>query len=606
MANVELESRAPQAGQGHAATPLPSEPPNLHVVFQPIVDLMTASPIGYEVLARGEAPLESPELLFSAARAAGQVWELERACRLAAIRRIAELTLPSSCLLFLNASPDVLEDPRFVEGFTLGQLLQHGIEPGRIVIEITENHHISDPARLQQVIAHYTGQGFQFAADDFGSGHSSLLSLIACAPQFIKLDMEVVRDIDRHPYKRHLVRSLTAFAASVDTRLVAEGVESWDELEMLLRLGVRYAQGFLLARPQPEPPVLDERMQERLRLSLRSAQGGFNDPDEAVDSLVAMPMTIPVGGMNAAQLESAFRGSSLDHAVVVDRGRPRGLITREDLFTKLAGRYAYALRQRKTAEEVVKSTVLTVSEGTAITTLATRAMERAPAELYDPVVVVDASGKLVGTVTMKGLIKRSVELQVRSAQNANPLTGLPGNRAIHKWIQTATDVPMLTIVYADLDRFKEYNDRYGFLMGDELIRLAARVLGRALINDPEETRLGHLGGDDFVAVFPGGVDHDALARACALFDSEKLELFDADDAQHGFIVARNRIGQSEQVPLVTLSLAVIERGRISGELHPGVLGQIAASLKREVKQRTASLQRSAFMVDRRSYPPPPG
>ena len=136
------------------------------------------------------------------------------------------------------------------------------------------------------------------------------------------------------------------------------------------------------------------------------------------------------------------------------------------------------------------------------------------------VLVVDSAGLLVGTVTIKNLIRRSVDLQVRSAQGANPLTGLPGNRAIQRWIETARAMPDLAVVYADLDRFKEYNDCYGFLMGDEMIRLSARVLTRLTAAAPTP-RLGHVGGDDFVAVFPGGIDLEAVDRACVEFDENK-------------------------------------------------------------------------------------
>jgi GGDEF domain-containing protein len=495
----------------------------------------------------------------------------------------------------------VLEDPRFVEEFTVEHLRRAGVDPASIVLEVTEKQSIKDHELFESIVRHYRAQGIQFAVDDFGSGHSSLLALVTCAPRFIKLDGAVVRDIHLHSYRRHLVRALNAFAASVDSRLVAEGVEQWEELDALMRLGVRYGQGFLLARPSPNPEGVSAEVNSRLREARRTAEGTLAEPDEYIHSLVEPVETMPVGSITVEELHTVFRDRpSLDHVVLVDGDRPCGLVTREDLSARLAGRYAYALRQKKPAERAAKTQPLIVSDESKVTTLAAHAMERAQADLYDPVIVVNSQGGLVGTVTVKDLLRRSLDLQVRSAQGANPLTGLPGNRAIQRWIDGARATPDLAVVYADLDRFKEYNDCYGFLMGDEMIRLAARVLTRMLAETPD-SRLGHVGGDDFIAVAPSGLSTEAAERACREFDEEKRPLFDPDDVARGYIVTKNRKGHVEEVPIVTLSIAVIRRSRLPDDLHPALLSHLAASLKATAKRKTADERRSAFVLERRDY-----
>ena len=182
--------------------------------------------------------------------------------------------------------------------------------------------------------------------------------------------------------------------------------------------------------------------------------------------------------------------------------RPVALLTRQHFYDKTSGPVGYSLFSRKPVEEVAKTSLLLVVESTHITTLAKLAMDRMRADLYDPVIVTDDEGRFVGTVTMKQLITRSAELEVQNAAGASPLTGLPGNRTITKWLQDAMDAGRFGVVYADLDHFKEYNDAYGFLAGDELIRLAARVLGEGTRRIDEAARLGHVGGDDFVIVAP--------------------------------------------------------------------------------------------------------
>jgi EAL domain-containing protein (putative c-di-GMP-specific phosphodiesterase class I) len=96
------------------------------------------------------------------------------------------------------------------------------------------------------------------------------VTLVHCTPDFIKLDQALVRDIHRHPYRQQLLKSLVAFASQVDTRLIAEGVESWSELTVLLRLGIRYAQGFLVARPAYTPPRPSAEFEQRRREALHA------------------------------------------------------------------------------------------------------------------------------------------------------------------------------------------------------------------------------------------------------------------------------------------------------------------------------------------------
>jgi EAL domain-containing protein (putative c-di-GMP-specific phosphodiesterase class I) len=240
-------------------------------VFQPIVDLTSGEPLGYEVLSRGLGPVQAPQVLFTRARQEGAIWELERACWTAAARRIASLPPKDrSVPFFFNVGPDVLSDPRFRDGSTLELLARHGLSPRQIVLEITETSVISDSEHLRRLSREFQGHGFGLALDDFGAGHSGLVTLVHCMPDFIKLDQALVRDIHRHPYRQQLVKALVAFASSVDTTLIAEGVESWSELTVLLRLGIRHAQGFLVAPPAHVPPRPSEEFEQHRHEALRS------------------------------------------------------------------------------------------------------------------------------------------------------------------------------------------------------------------------------------------------------------------------------------------------------------------------------------------------
>jgi diguanylate cyclase (GGDEF)-like protein len=575
--------------------------------FQPIVDLHHGTVVAWEVLSRGPAGLTSPAEIFTVAEAAGMLSDLEHVCRSVALRTIA--AFPSSLRsrsFFLNVSPNLIGDPSLLNGHMQAELASLGLDQRNFVIEITERESIVDYAAFESQIRYYVEQGFKIALDDLGAGHSGLVTLVTCSPHFMKLDMTLSREIHRHAYKQHLVKSLIAFAASVDAALIAEGVESWEELETLARLGVRYAQGFLLARPARVPPEVGDDTRLELRRIMRQFNYREADLNETVGPLAIRCGTIRENEKRGEDVNRIFRREpSLDHLTIVRGERPVGLITRQHYYTKTGGPVGYHLFQWKAAEELARRAPLIVENSINVTALAKLAMERPADELYDPVIVVDAAGDLVGTVTIRQLIMRSTALEVQSAQGSSPLTGLPGNRSIERWILTALDEAEACVLYADLDRFKEYNDCYGFLQGDEMIRCLARVLSRALPGLSPEARLGHIGGDDFVIVSPTAVDAETVGALCRQFDMAKLELFEADDVARGTFMAVDRRGQEVSVPLVTLSVAVVPRESVVSADHPGALAQMAASLKRKVKEMTAAERKSTFLFERRKLRPSP-
>ncbi len=246
------------------------------------------------------------------------------------------------------------------------------------MIEITEQESIHDYRRFEDLVSHYTRQGFRIALDDFGSGHSSLVTLVRCVPPL---------------YKQQLVKALVAFSTSVDAKLIAEGVETREELETLLRLGVRYGQGFLFARPAPEPAGLQPAVREELVRLVRAAETLGPEYEESLRGLIAPCVTIEAGTLHVDDLDHLFRHRpAADHVVVLRAGKPAGLVTRISFHAKTGGPFGYPVFQRKAAEAVAKSHPLVVPQETRITSLYNLAMSRLPEDLYDPVLVVDAQG----------------------------------------------------------------------------------------------------------------------------------------------------------------------------------------------------------------------
>ena len=218
-------------------------------VFQPVFNLFDGSMIGMEALSRGPkgSDLESGESLFSLAERTELLGPLERVCR--------ELTLEAASVsgdggkLFMNLSPAAASDPEFL-GPKFRESLDHfGIRPESIVLEITERTYVVYESLFQEVLTRFRQQNFGIAVDDVGTGYSSLASLAEIQPDYLKFDHVFVRDLDRRQIKQDLLEALMSFARKMNTRVIAEGIETREELEALRALGVEYGQGFLLAPP---------------------------------------------------------------------------------------------------------------------------------------------------------------------------------------------------------------------------------------------------------------------------------------------------------------------------------------------------------------------
>ena len=220
-------------------------------VYQPIVNLTDFSLLGYEALTRGprDTEYESPYYLFSTAAEANLTFELDRLCRRKAFFNAG--VFQEGQRLFINCLPATLHDPGF-KGHALSELLQKvNLPPSRIVMEISEREAIENYPLFRSAVNYYTDLGFAIAVDDAGAGHSSLETVIELKPQFLKLDLSLVRGIDGNPVKQELVKAMLTLARSMNSIVIAEGIETHEELDMLRNLDVPYGQGYLIARPAP-------------------------------------------------------------------------------------------------------------------------------------------------------------------------------------------------------------------------------------------------------------------------------------------------------------------------------------------------------------------
>ena len=229
----------------------------LTTYFQPIVTADNPNVThGYECLLRGidlaREPVP-PGRLFAAARDAGLLYHLDRSARITAIRSAMKHRI--SARLFINFYPTAIYNPATCLRTTFRATAEVGLDPSRVVFEVVESEEVRDTQHLIDLLAEYRRNGFRVALDDVGAGYSSLNLLARLQPDYVKIDMGLVRGVDTDRYKGEVVGKLLEMCKALGIESIAEGVESKGEWEWLRHHNATYVQGYLFARPSAEPTV---------------------------------------------------------------------------------------------------------------------------------------------------------------------------------------------------------------------------------------------------------------------------------------------------------------------------------------------------------------
>lgn len=306
----------------------------LSSVYQPIVDLHTSDIFAFEALTRGPkgTSMESPATLFSVADEVDLTFELDRACFRGALR--SAVGLPPVHRLFVNLLPMSFYDASFIE-FEVNHLLSAaGLTPANIVFEITEKLAIENFGSFRRALAGYTAMGFGVAIDDVGTRHSNLETVMALRPHFIKISDVLVRGIARSPVKREMMRSLRRIAEAVDAAVVAEGIETPEDLAVLRDLGLRYGQGYFMARPGPPFPDLIAGVRETIEAIGASAAMRVRDDsqilidfgedaDDGDDGFDEMRVFSVRGSVNEMIVGAGFRDEEITNGFARESERTR-------------------------------------------------------------------------------------------------------------------------------------------------------------------------------------------------------------------------------------------------------------------------------------------
>ena len=224
--------------------------------FQPIFQAGSMALWGYECLMRGttaDGQKLSPATIIQWAQQEQLIFMLDRVCRETHLRNAGLAGLPKHAALLINFMPTAIYKPEFCLQTTMAAAKQADIDPSRIIFEVVEQYEVPDPEHLRGILQYYRDHGYRVALDDLGSGYAGLELLADLEPDLVKIDRDLVSKSVKSMMHRSVVGALVQIGHDNDKLVLAEGIETADELRLMTHLGCDLMQGFYLGKPAAVP-----------------------------------------------------------------------------------------------------------------------------------------------------------------------------------------------------------------------------------------------------------------------------------------------------------------------------------------------------------------
>jgi len=603
-----------------------------YLCYQPKMAINGRDIIGMEALVRWQRPGHGtvpPDRFIAVAEENGLIvrlgtYVLKEACRQNKAWQDAGM---QKLKVAVNLSARQLRDNAFVP-LVIQILAETGLDPHCLELELTESALMGDSSDTVCKLLRLKEMGIGISVDDFGTGYSSLSYLKHLPIDTIKVDRSFVRDIVNDPDDAAIVDAIVAMAHSLKLNVIAEGVETVEQLEFLRQRKCQQAQGYYFARPlepqQFEAFISQGRLLGDMTVSTPEASSGpvaesvfprpVEDPgnnkiaEPAPETLgaeyigdisIAVPPANP--GDNLAAVLKRFQGDpALQVLPVVDDGHAVGIINRstflEEHVIGMNG-FAFHINHSRKMRDLMAPIRLVLDAGVRIRDAA-QAFQSQESDVRVDNICVTKSGIYHGVLDVNRFISAITDINLTLAKGANPLTGLPGNESIQREINDRlASGEDFDIAYIDIDNFKPFNDYYGFQRGDVVIKTIGEIISAVTESSGEGLHCfcGHIGGDDFIIIT--GPHHAEYISSKVINSLEKhLPFFHGEeDFAAGCYSAVNRKGEEETFGLLSISIGIVNT-----RLTPVSSYAQLASVSTEVKKAAKKLPGSSVVINRRA------
>lgn len=572
----------------------------LRTIFQPLIDLRSRAFHGYEALIRGPADtaLERPDQLFEAARACDQLATFDQLCAQTSIESFVAQRLDGQ--LFLNVTEALFDSGWFSQDGTLRWLHDLGTQPSQLVLELLESDLLGEDSRALAEAQKLRELGYGLALDDLGQGFGRFTVWKRLRPRYLKIDRSFTANLADDPFKAAFVQSMLLLADASQSVVVAEGVESERDLLTLREIGVQMAQGYFIARPHAHPPTEPARVTRQALDKAQPTLHALASRGSIEQSVLGLARRINPVHPNT-KLEAVLRLLETDPDLmsvpVVDAdGQALGIINRYVMADRLFRPHVRDLFGNKPCSLVMSRDVLRLEAKSSLQQASDLIADSSYRHATEGVLVTE-QGQYRGLLLVGDLLRLVTEFQVQAARYANPLTLLPGNvplnDCIDRWLREGN---RFAAAYLDIDNFKAFNDRFGYRMGDEVILLLADLLKTGLTLG--ESFVGHIGGDDFMALLLTTPWEQTLQQVLQGFENGVRGFFDEQTLADGGYWSENRRGEAMFFPIPSLSIGAlcVTPGMFDSHRE---LSNVLAELKKAAKK----LPGNHLFVDRRQHGP---
>jgi len=533
----------------------------LDVAFQPILNMNSGKTIAVEALLRNHQDVGFRSIfdLFDAVHREGILYAFDMALREKAFKKFTQIPFYEDLKLFFNLDNRLLEMDDFATGNTSRLLKKFNIKKDNICFEISERHEISSDCNIEMLLKHYQDENYNIAIDDFGVGYSGYKLLYDSTPNTIKIDRYFLQNIEQNRKKKMLVRNITHLAIQLGIEVIAEGVESVNEFYTCKEIGCHLVQGYLVQHPTKDTSEIQshyEHIEEVILKDKRAKKS--NKIEEHIEKIE--PLFHKTKMPQVLEYFKNHKNSPIV-PVVNNNQEPVGILHESKIKDFLYSPFGISLLLNDCE---YKSKLRDITDSCAhadINSSMNTIIELFSNNPESYGIVITKDSKYYGFLSVRSIISIINEENVVQAMDQNPLTKLPGNRSIERYLyDVSQNSDSAIICYFDLDNFKAYNDKYGFRRGDRIIQFFADLMQTSLKRDFFKA---HIGGDDFFcalelkALEEDSSHLDDIVRLVEKFESDVKQFYSDEDRKDGYIISKDREGKKKKFPLLCVSASII-------------------------------------------------
>ncbi len=532
----------------------------LDIAFQPILNIHTGKIFAVEALLRNfnEAGFKSIFDVFDSAYRENILYSFDLALREKTFEKFTHIKEHETLKLFYNLDNRLLEMSNFSDGNTNTILEKLNIKKENICFEISERHEISRNCSIENIITHYKDENFCIAIDDFGVGYSGYQLLYDSTPDIIKIDRYFLQDINKSMKKQLMLRSITNLAIQLGIQVIAEGIETKEELLTCKDIGCHLIQGYFIQKPTRKTDEIQEVYSDIVEVLQSSKRNSDNKSklDVYIDKIEPI-----YNASTMSKVVEYFKNNKQIEIVPVlnEKKEPIGIFYESQIREYLYSPFGISLLLNDTSNKSKLANFINSSPHIDINSDIGSIIEVFSSNPNSAGIIVTSNSVYYGFLSASAIISIMNEENLIIARDQNPLTKLPGNRMIQKYIsKVETSNVSHMFCYFDLDNFKAYNDIYGFRNGDRIIHLFADIMKKNL---PTDFFKAHIGGDDF---FIANKIYDnskmcleQVEHIVEVFIQSAKEFYSEEDKKRGYIQTKNREGIMQNFPLLTVSASII-------------------------------------------------